>query len=174
MTTDAGRPVSDDQNSLIVRQNVGRTRAFRLHQPETVSEMHPSISAAPFCFTRALRNSVLGLPALWLLRPIPVKSDGQRLSGNPFPAAILVPILQQLACACSQRPPRTLGDSGGRVLPIVLRILLGSTSDTNLSRLITVLLSLETGSVHAARLTGLLPCSSETVSVSEPSRKRTQ
>jgi hypothetical protein len=35
-----------------------------------------------------------------------------------------------------------LGDSGGRVLPIVLRILLGSTSDINLSLLINLFASI--------------------------------
>ena len=125
--------------------------------------------SSPIPLHQALQNSALGLPVLWLLRPIPARSGGQRLSDDPFPVAILAPILPKLACTRSQDPTRMLGDSGGRVLPIVPRILLGSTSDTNLSRLINVFASIgeqsHSGRSHAARVTGFLHCcSSATVS----------
>jgi len=77
----------------------------------------------------ALRNSVLTLPVLEPWRPIPVVPDGQQPPDDFFPGVVFAPMLQRLACSCSQNPGRALGGSGGRVLPIVLRVLLGSTSD---------------------------------------------
>src|SRR5260370_28678350 len=77
----------------------------------------------------ALRNSVLTLPVLRPLRPIPVVPDGPQPPDDFFPGVVFAPMLQCLACSCSQNPARAPRGSGGRALPTVLRVLLGSTSD---------------------------------------------
>jgi hypothetical protein len=99
--------------------------------------------------------------------------DGQQRpdgSYGSFPVAVPAPMLQRLACSWSQTLARALGDNGGRVLPIVLRILLGSRSDTNLSRTAcsqTVLTQRE--SLVSSAAAGPAIASSP-----EPSRRRTQ
>ena len=85
--------------------------------------------SSPIQLHPALRSSVSSLPVLWPLRPIPAMPDGSRLPGGFFPVVVSAPMLQRLNCSRSQHPARALGDSGGRVLPIAPRILLGSTCD---------------------------------------------
>jgi hypothetical protein len=82
--------------------------------------------SSPILLRQALRNSAWSLPVLWRLRSSPLRSGEQRLSDDLFQAAIVAPILQQLACS-RHHPTRMTADSGERVLPIVLRILPGST-----------------------------------------------
>jgi hypothetical protein len=65
---------------------------------EVLTAAHPSNISSPTLLHPASRNSALGLPLLWPLRPIPVRLDGQRLSDGPFPVAVLAPTLQRLAC----------------------------------------------------------------------------
>src|SRR5258707_12279288 len=86
----------------------------------------------------ASRNSALSLPALWPLRPIPVRPDEPLLPGGFSPVVVPAPTTQRLAGLHSQNSARSPADNGVRVLPIVPRILLGSTSETNISRLINI------------------------------------
>ena len=121
---------------------------IRRSPPESAAPAHlvfqnysgPEVSN-PIQLHPALRNSALSLPALWPLRPIPVRPDEQQLPGGFSPVVVRAPTPQRLAGSRSQNLARSPGDNGVRVLPIVPRILLGSTSDTTLSRLINLGLS---------------------------------
>src|SRR5260370_21301933 len=130
-----------------------------------VPSARPLHVSNPIQLHPALRNSALSLPALWRLRPIPVRPDEPQLPGGFFPVVAPVPTPQRLAGSHSQNLARSPGDNGVRALPIVPRILLGSTSETTLSRLINLGLSLlrlesspHSTRSHAARVTGFFRC----------------
>src|ERR1700716_2978352 len=89
---------------------------------------HPSMVSSPIPPHPALRNNALSLPALWRWRPILLVPDEQQLPGGFFPVVVPAPTPQRLAGSRSQNLVRSLGDNGVRVLPIVPRTLLGSTS----------------------------------------------
>jgi hypothetical protein len=98
---------------------------------------HPSFVSSPILLRPALQNSALSLPALKPLRPISATPDEQQPQGGFFPVVVSAATPQRLAGSRSQNLARSPGDNGVSVLPIVPRILPGSTSDTTLSRSIT-------------------------------------
>jgi hypothetical protein len=77
----------------------------------------------------AWRNTALSLPFPSSPSPIPVMSYAPQPPSGFFPGVVLLPMVRHQACIHNQNPVPELGDSGEEALPIVLRILLGSTPD---------------------------------------------
>src|SRR5258707_2020959 len=78
----------------------------------------------------ALRNNALSLPALWPLRPIPVRPDEPQLPGGFFPVVVAAPTPHRLAGLQRQNLALSPGGNCVRGLPSIPQVLLGLTSVT--------------------------------------------
>jgi len=114
-------------------QNRRRSMACTVESIGQGADDYPGFRfSSPIRLHPAWRNSALHpVRRLWLA---PIRPDGPLRSDDSFRVAAFGPSFQRWVCSDRQNPAPAPGDNDEKVQPTVLGILLGSTSNSVLSR----------------------------------------